>query len=90
MSQAGLMTEPWRSPVSQAGPSKQEPRSPVGSVTDTDADECLAANHKPTREFDQDWEHPGPGLMDVEEDDMGTGDESNPCIDGPIGVVQLD
>ena len=62
----------------------------MGSVTDTDADESLAANHIQTREFDQNWENQAPGLMDVEDDDLGTGDESNPCIDVPIGVVQLD
>ena len=78
-------TKPWSSPVSQAGPSKQKPRSPVGSVTDTDADESLAANHIQTREFDQNWENPAPGLMDVEDDDLGTGDERRLTVSLPSG-----
>jgi hypothetical protein len=84
------VTKQWSSSVSQAGTSKQGPRSPVSSVTDTDADEDLAVDHKPTREFDQNWGLPGSGLMEVEEDGMTTGDESNPCIDGPKGVATLD
>ena len=62
----------------------------MSSVTDTDADEDLAVDHKPTREFDQNWGLPGSGLMEVEEDGMTTGDESNPCIDGPIGVATME
>ena len=76
MSQAGLMT------------ANSEPRSPVGSVTR--ASDSLAANRIQPRVCDQNWDNQTPGLMDVEDEELGTGDESNPCIDVPIGVVQLD
>ena len=62
----------------------QASRNQVRSVTD-DASSSLATNHIQTREFDQNWENQDPVLMDVEDDDLGTGNESNPCID-----VQLD
>ena len=76
--------------MSQAGPmtASSEPRSPVGSVTR--ASDSLAANRIQPGVCDQNWDIQAPGLMDVEDEDLGTEDESNPCIDDPFGVVQLD
>ena len=78
------------SPVSQASPvtASSEPRSPVGSVTR--ASESLAANRIQPRVCEQNWDIQAQVSMDVEDEDQGTEDESNPCLDDPIGVVQLD
>ena len=78
------------SPVSQASPvtASSQPRSLVGSVTR--ASESLSANRIQPRVCEQNWDLQAQVYMDVEDEDQGTEDESNPCLDDPIGVVHLD
>ena len=56
----------------------------------TCASESSATNCIKTGVFEQNWDIQAQVSMDVEDEDQGTEDESNPCLDNPIGVVQLD
>ena len=70
-------------------PASSEPRSPAGSASH--ASESLATNRIKPRVCEQNWDNQARQVMiDVEDEDQGTGDESNPCLDVPVGVVQLD